>query len=189
MDSEDTNALTKNNNLCDFNAADIKTASKRYSPNAIFVGCLEKNIIGNGLKGHWLLIANDKPLEWQTKADNLDDLLNGAMIKILGAVGTTTTTDHQKPSNVSSDKLIILHVSKVNGLDDYATITSYLRSLPSVTFVELVTMETNGDVILKIINKSDTKSLQETLKNDHRLTVIEGLNNSDTDLYCQWVAS
>lgn len=180
LDSQDLTAFSAAQAWA-LNINQLKLASDRYHPEKILLGKLQK--AGNGWQANWVFIDNsngqapigqtqgaDAGLAAASGFDFMDKQTVAQMPSPAAAPtplpnATNEASLPEKPQNivttedsaVTPSTGIILKVDGIHGLDDYAALLNYLRSLSSVASVD--TEEMNDDNIVLSIQVNGTSDM------------------------------
>lgn len=92
----------------------------------------------------------------------------------------------------SAAQLLTLHIDNVNGLDDYANVVKYLRSLPPVSQVEASDINP-GALIITVTVNGGIGALNKALMNGTELQSItppsDTPNNTSDTLFLHWTGT
>lgn len=162
MDAQDILTISALN-ICHANTDIIEAAAKRYNADIILAGCLDKT--KNIWQGQWQLISLDKDNieKWSDTADNSDQLVAKSFQKIFPTI-TKLFVNSKTPE--IEQKLITLHISNINGLDEYSKVIKYIQTLRPVKQVQLAQIKPDGIELGVVCNNS--KTLQEAIKNSNK---------------------
>ena len=112
--------------LCDFNVSAIQAASQIYGVSTVVVGCLAQH---GDWGGEWLLLHNGISMRMSFDGASAEEAVTKALHEISKNVGSDAAM--QNPNQ------IILRVTGISDLDQYAGIVKYLRTFSQVTQVDV----------------------------------------------------
>jgi hypothetical protein len=116
----------------------VLQASERYSPQAVLIGRLNRSVSG-GWSSRWHLQIGGKPTAW---TDSRNDL---ALLSQQGVNDTADILASQfavATGGIAGSDRVIVEISGVDSLADYARINDYLGALTSVANMQLT--QVNG---------------------------------------------
>jgi hypothetical protein len=131
MDLEDRRAVQFTDVWGGFLAA-LEPASRRYRPQVVLVGKLDRSAAGGGWRTRWNLRTQAAEQVWNQHAGSLD----GAVGQ--GIARTTEWLADQYAVGDSDASLRALVVEDIRGVEDYARVQRYLASLTPVDQVMVV---------------------------------------------------
>ena len=156
MDLEDQVALHFTDVWGNFQDS-ILAASRRYQSAAVLVGRLYQRQDGEW-EGRWTLYSDAEPEFWSVTASEA-----GAVL----AAGIDSTADSlarrfAQRGNMGSDQVVVLSVSAIRSLKDYARVLKYLESIDAVTHLQVSRVE--GDSVFFRLNlRGDEKGLKQAI--------------------------
>lgn len=175
LDHEDTLKISAIN-ICHLDTTTLQSTIQKYPADLILAACLNKS--GTSWSANWKLIYMNHIEKWESKADNIDQLLNISFQKIFSII-----TNLSANSESAQDKNhIVLHVSNVNSLEEYSKIINYLRKFHSVKQIQLAQVRPN-EIDLSIIYAEDIKKLQDSIQQDNHMLIAEPNKNTDTEIF------
>lgn len=163
MDLQDKNKISSDQ-VCALNVDAIKAASMRYGANNILAGCVTRNVLTNKYSGRWILMngGNSKFLSFE--GDSTDEVLNQAMRAVAKEVMKATPATNA--GSVSS--AVILRITGVEDLTQYAAIVRYLFGLGQITHIDLISLNA-PEMQLKISCVGGKQALITMLNAQNRL--------------------
>lgn len=187
LDLQDLQNVTTND-VWQLNPKNVLTEAKRYSTQNVLEGKLFST---NGQwQAQWILLRGTaQPLTGSATGNTQNQAIAQMIDQAANNLTTTITASH-----TNSQQQVILHISNVNGLDDYADILKYLHTLSPVAQADVtdvnpdsvtVTVNINGGITALTNAISTSSELQPITASDQN-------TNSETDpntLYFRWTAS
>lgn len=209
LDLQDMNQLTVSQ-VAAFDIPAITTASKRYQTSVILVGNI-KQISVTQWQAQWVLLAPGTKTTWSTTGEQANAMMPSVIntvasilqkqnVTTASATTATTTASSAPPSvdqnnvspsntggNPSNPNTVTLKITGVNGLDDYAQVVKYVRTLPSITAVDANQVDADF-LILNITITGGKPTLVQDLSNSDRLVPDQGgdSQDGDVDLIYRW---
>jgi hypothetical protein len=110
----------------------VLDASRRYNPQAVLIGRLNRSPSG-GWSSRWHLQVAGKPSSWSDSRQQLDKLAQQGIDDTADILASRFAVS-QAGSNVSS---VNISVTGVDSLSDYARLSEYLSGLTAVTGVQV----------------------------------------------------
>lgn len=107
-------------------------AAKRYGANNILEAKISSDTKQQQWNAQWVLIINGQSMSGNAQGNNANQVIAAMLNKVADNVANKTANN-----NSVQTQQVVLSVTNVSGLDDYADIVKYLRSLPPVTDVEV----------------------------------------------------
>jgi len=134
-------------------------ASKRYNTEAILIGRVSA-ISGGGWQGRWTIVNGDEPpTGWQNEAEQFNDVILGG---VDGGSDLLARRYAQFVDETMQDA-VLLQVSDLKSLEDYARVKKYLASLAPVS--ELLPMRVfNNKIIFRVRFRGSQSSLTRAIK-------------------------
>ena len=178
MDLRDLNAITADD-VMRLDPVVIDAASKRYIADDVLAGKLYMNMRGQW-QGRFMFITSGQFVNWQTQGKTPEAALHLAMNDLTNALASRYAALEGQGLQMK----LILHVNNVTGLNDYADVVKYLRSLEAVTKVNV--SEVDGQTLaLDVTVMGGAEALNKALKNSQKL-FVEPNQNNDGSLYFSW---
>jgi hypothetical protein len=134
FDSEDTSVLKEADVWGGF-IGPIKQASERYGADVILTCSLENTTAG--WQGHWSAIIQDEVNSWTTMGEQPEQVLQDG---IDGLVDTLASHYIQATTGSLASGIEIV-VKDINDFEQYSKVLKYLRTLNSVTDVDVKIVE------------------------------------------------
>ncbi len=135
----------------------IMTASRRYQSEAILAGRLYRRQDGEW-EGRWTLYSDAEPRFWSSSAESLATVLAAG---IDGSADSLARRFAQRAGGVAG-QMVLLSVSAVHELKDYARVLGYLESIDAVERLQVARVE--GDKVLFRLNlRGDGKGLRQAI--------------------------
>lgn len=177
----------KNVSITDVQAPFMNTlqqASLRYGANALVVVRIEEK--NNHIQSRWTLQVNDTTMNWQFKAAQLTQVIN---------LGVNQVADTLANQFSVSDKMqqteVMVHVSGLQSLNDFAKAKQYLQSLAPVKEASIAQIAPDN-VTYKVQLVGSMQDLQQVIQLDHVLravtnTALEPSSDTTPSLDYQWI--
>lgn len=173
MDLQDLSKLTVED-ICSQNIELIKEASQRYGVPSIAVGCITKTADKNW-DSQWILQTKDSRFNWGFSSNNTDNILSDAMHHIMQSIGNVGT--------VVQPKSVVLRVTGVKDLGQYAEVVKYLRQISPNSNIALISINAS-EVKLSIIGQRGQQELLVALNSQSKLAPDkERLEGVDLNYY------
>ncbi len=133
----------------------IERASARYQAEAILVGRLFHHTDGTW-QARWTLYMKDDRQYWEMNADQLDNVLGS------GIEGSTDilSAKFSKIITTAGSGTILISITDVDTVEDYARTIKYLRSLDTVTKLQIEEVSTSSLVVSLGIRSDPTELVQ-----------------------------
>lgn len=198
LDLTDTQQVTEKT-VWDDDFTALHTASKRYNADVIWIGKLSKQ--KSGWHGQWTLMANGKAQTWDNTNENLDQLGQDAMDELAKRLGRTMEVrertperlDDQEPYDIPDPAMVSpptespakftrtrsqvsrfrLSVAGIKGIEQYAKLQAYLKTLPGVKEVE-VSVANPEETIFDVVAKSDRQAFIDAIASGKVLAENKG---------------
>lgn len=160
----------------------VLNAAKRYGTQSILEG---KIYLGSDQQWYaqWVLLINGQSIAGQTQGNNVNQVIATMMNKVADNVAAKDA----KPTAVSAQQ-VTLRINNVNGLDDYADIEKYLRSLPIVSDVQVANVDPN-DLVINVTVSGGTTALTTALNAGTQLQILPASLDGDNVLNYRWNSS
>ena len=166
LDSEDTNLLKEADVWGGF-AGPIKQASARYGADGILTGSLENT--GTGWEGHWTAIIQDEVSTWTATGEEPAQVLNEGIDRLVD----TLATRYIQTTPGSQEAGIEIVVKDVGDFEQYSKVLKYLRTLNSVTAVDVKTVEP-GSVTFSLTATGSEVAVQRAIELGRTLESLDG---------------
>jgi len=166
FDSDDTNVLKEADVWGGF-IGPIKQASVRYGADVILTGSLENTAAG--WQGHWTTIIQDEVNSWATTGEQPELVLKEG---IDGLVDTLAYRYIQSASGAQSSGMEIV-VKDISDFEQYSKVLKYLRTLNSVTEVDVKTVEP-GSVTFSLTATGSELVVQHAIELGRTLESLTG---------------
>lgn len=163
----------------------LETASKRYSPAVV----LEGQLIQTAPKyweGQWALNIKGENLRWNTEGENVENVIDNALEDVVKNVAVRSTNI----STAQESNVIKIKVLGVEGLEDYAEVVNYLRSLSFVSNVEVVDVSAS-DIVVELTTQGKMDNIATLLSQDNKLradTINQETLSATSELVYRWVS-
>ncbi len=150
----------------------LQAVSKKYGPEAMLVGRLEKN--GNVWNGQWTLAHGNLRKNISAEASNRADVLQSVMAQ----VAETFAQKYAVVVDPSKESEVLVKISEIHSTQDYGAVQSLLQSLQVVRQADARDVN-HHTIIFAVRLIADISMLQQALTTDSRLQLVgDGLNNS-----------
>jgi uncharacterized protein len=121
----------------------LSLASKRYGTQSVLSGKVVQS--GNQWEAHWKYVLDGAPIEWDDTASSLNQLALNAVNAMAGSmISQLAMASPEAPTN-----MVVLSVSGISDLGQYARVQKYLTALGPVNSVSLQGVNANG-MMLKV---------------------------------------
>jgi len=138
----------------------IAKASKRYMADGILV--IRLNLKDpNNLSGQWLLLQNNKKMRWETEGSSLSELIQTGVNDVVDGLAPQFTMVRQ---HVAETREIQMAVSQLQGIGDYTKVVQYLRKLPHVSKVAVLSVSGAEAQFQLTLTTSDLTGLQHDIQ-------------------------
>lgn len=115
----------------------VKQASQRYSPDAILVGNVQHTEEGMW-EAEWTYLMNDEQKNWAVDGDQPYVVLKDGIDQLTDILASRYV---QAVASGYQESGIVITVKDVNDFDQYSKVLKYLRTLNTVTSVDVKTLE------------------------------------------------
>ena len=167
-DLEDISSLSANQ-VWQLDQGAVQQASHRYQADNILLGKIQKQPDGSW-QGDWVMINNQGNVSWQTQGNNTGQAAVAVLAKLGGSLKDVSAVT---PGVVSGQ--VDLTVLGINGLNDYAALVNYLRSLASVANVDTRQMGGNS-ITLSVALRASQSALVNEISQGDKLTAANSQN-------------
>ena len=174
MDLQDVNKLTAED-ICAQNIDLAKAASERYGTQTIAVGCITKTS-AEGWDSQWSLQSKDNRFNWGFSSTNTNDIFADAMHHIAQSIGNS--------NGAAPPKVIVLRVTGISDLGQYAEVVKYLRQISPSSNVALISINAN-EVKLSVTGQQGQQALLVALNAQNKLTA-DSARLEGVDLNYHW---
>jgi hypothetical protein len=155
MDIEDQRAIQFTDVWGGF-AGTIAAASRRYRPQVVLTGRLERTAASGGWRTVWQLSDDGNSQSWKGHAASLDAALDAG----LGDAAEWLAVRYAMVSGDSGMRSLV--VEEISSLEDYARVSTYLASLSPVDKVSVLRAE-GREVEFNLRLSADAGSLQQLI--------------------------
>lgn len=146
-----------------FNTNALLQAAQRYNARSVIGGDITQ-VAANQWQGQWLLLLNGQPFQWQNQGANADAIIANAVDDAANIMANQLAVVDNK--NLQAN--VMLTVSGVANLSQYARVINYLKSLAPVTNAQVADM--NGSQLTVQVNVIGGRSaLVNALAGSHKL--------------------
>ena len=136
----------------------ILSASNRYQADAVLVGRISLTRSDVWL-GRWTLYESGRSISWQSQGNYADEVVSTGVV---GAVEQLANV-YAKPLGDDNPGEVILAVTGVTSLKDYARVSSYLGSLELVKDIQPTVIE-NNSARFRLDIRGNAEGLAQTIK-------------------------
>ena len=158
VDAEDLGKLTADD-ICSENIDAVKAASQRYGTQSILVGCITKTTAN--WNSQWLLQAKDNRSTWGLTGTDTNTIISEALQHI-----AQTTSN---PDSTVAAKTIVLRITGVQDLGQYAEVVKYLHQISPNSNVALTSLNAT-EVKLSVTGQTGQQELLVALNAQNKLT-------------------
>lgn len=162
----------------------LSDTAKRYHSGAVLVGRITQE---KGLwHGDWTLVLENQRPHWEISDVDADQMINTVVDKAVDALAK----QYAKVTKQLVAGQVLLIVTNVNSVTQYAKVLSYLKGLPMVTQVEILRVEPSQIVFALELN-GGVDALQKTLAKSEYMHVQRKNNTStiaSSKLIYKWVS-
>lgn len=162
MDLTDQNYFTLGTADQLLNVGQVQAASKRYSVSSILSGKVKE--IGGHWQADWVYILDGAPIRWQDEADSVDQLATAAVNNLAG----TMISQLAMASSDQGQSTILLRVSGIADLSQYAMVQDYLQSLKPVSKVTVETVDPS-QMVIRLEYQGQLNQLKRVIRDGQRL--------------------
>jgi hypothetical protein len=155
MDLEDQQAIQFTDVWGGFTGT-IATASRRYRPQVVLTGRLERSSASGDWRTAWQITDGGNSQAWKGHAGSLVDALDAG----LGDAAEWLAVRYAVVSGDSGMRSLV--VEEVSSLEDYARVSAYLASLSPVDKVSVLHVE-DREVEFNLKLSADASSLQQLI--------------------------
>lgn len=134
----------------------IATASRRYRPQVVLTGRLERSSTSGEWRTAWQLMDGANSQSWKGHADSLDDALDAG----LGDAAEWLAVRYAVVAGDSGMRSLV--VEEISSLEDYARVSAYLGSLSPVDKVSVLRAE-DREVEFNLKLSAEASSLQQLI--------------------------
>ena len=175
MDIDDINTINTRE-IEGFDVSAISQASIRYATDFILIGSIvEKE--PKSWSAKWMLLKNQKRFTWIEHGVTLNGVILSGLLKAAEMITVPSSTEEH-------GKRLVLRVSGVNNVTDYASINAYLQQLPEVSSLQVLRVEASKVILDIILADGDQEVFEKTLRsNPHFISEVQ---TSKQDLHYQW---
>jgi hypothetical protein len=182
LDLQDVNDISADQ-VWQLNTQAVTAASVRYNIQNILVGRI--NNASNGQwQADWVLISPQRNWQWHTAGATaeiiLQKVLNNVAQTFAQQSGAKSTTASSIPQHVK------VHITGVSGLDQFAGVVKYFRSLAPVNKVETASISSDS-ITLDVTVVGGAAVLDKAVQEGPSLLPDKAGSNTSTDLYYQWM--
>lgn len=184
LDLQDTNRLSVAD-VWGFYSDKVQLASKRYGTQAILLGQTRKNGQGRWF-GSWLVLINQQQFKFDAHGKDLEAVMQQAM----DFAADKLAEQYAVIKTAAGVDEVILKVSHVDTLADYAELNNYLGGLSAVAQVILKNVD-QGTLWYTLKLESDVSNLEKLMRLDKRLRKQSNMDELIVDesiLEYQWRA-
>lgn len=122
----------------------VTQASQRYSPDAILTGNVEHSDNGRW-RAQWTLISGQEQKNWITESETVETVLQDGINQLADVLAARYV---QSVAYGGQESGIDIIVNDINSFDQYSMVLKYLRTLNSVTNVNVKTIQTGSVTFL-----------------------------------------
>ena len=155
MDLEDQRAVSFTDVWGGF-VGSVRDASRRYRPQVILLGRLERSRHAADWRAEWTLLADGDNRSWRSHADTL----SAAVTQGIAGTGEMLAMQYAVVSADASLRALV--VEDVRGLADYARVMRYLAALAPVENVQVKRVSA-GEVEFDLQLSADAHSLRQVI--------------------------
>ncbi len=161
----------------------IQAEAQRYAASSVVAGQIKKSAKGQW-QGQWLLLINGEPFRWNSDGENPQAVVQAMVNKVADIMAAR----YAVLDNKRLQSTVLLAITGVMDLTDYAKVSHYLRKLPPVAQVAISDMKPNI-LLLKVTTAGGAQALTNALGDSRRLVVAPVPMSSQThqaNLYYRW---
>ena len=136
----------------------IEAASRRYAPEAILVGRVERDPEWGGWQAHWRLLGVGEPRRWTTFGALLAEALDAGVDQTFASLAAA----YVGAGEGADEGLVELAVSGITRLEDYVRVRDYLEGLSDVRHVTVSRVE-SGRAVFAISPRGDRGNVARTI--------------------------
>jgi hypothetical protein len=181
MDIQDMQDITQDD-VSNLNVDGVLKVAHRYGAKNILEGRIYP-VADNQWRGVWLFVSEEKNIQWQIQGNSAEQVIANTFDKLANTLVSRVTKEEHL---VSGKQQVLLHITQVNGLQDYADIIKYLRGLGPVANINVINVAPdNIDVEVNI--EGGVEALNDVLHSSSKLQLQTNADASqDGRLVYQW---
>ncbi len=145
---------------------DVLSASARYQADAILIGRLQRQ--SGGWSSRWNLYDRGQPRQWNASGE---DLAAATAAGADGLADTLSARYAERPDATGALDQVRVRIDDVRTLDDYAGLSTFLRSRELVSAARLVSV-TGDQAYFELSVRGSAERLQRTLALWSRLAAV-----------------
>ena len=184
LNLQDPNQI-KANVVCDLDVEAIQKASKNYQARAVVAGCLtQKN---SSWHGDWLLLHDNSAMHLSFSGTTPEDVITQTLHEISKDIGVAPAA-LPAVQDVNGAIPVVLRVTGISGLDQYAGIVKYLHTFSQIKQVDVQSVSIN-EMLLRVGAIGGKQVLVSALSAQKQL-IPDGVNGAvpaGIDLSYKWV--
>ncbi|MDF1655413.1 MAG: DUF2066 domain-containing protein [Coxiellaceae bacterium] len=162
MDLADQNYFSTGTTDQLLNVGQVQAASKRYSVSSILSGKVKE--IGGQWQADWVYILDGAPIRWQDEAESIDQLVVAAVNNLAG----TMISQLAMASPDQNQSSVLLRITGIADLGQYAMVQDYLQSLKPVSKVTVETVDPS-QMVIRLDYQGQLNQLKRVIRNGQRL--------------------
>jgi uncharacterized protein len=147
-----------------FDVDQIEMVSKRYGVDSVLVGKVTS--APGGWQAHWTYVLNGAPVDWTDSQMHLDDLVSNVISTVADDMVSQLAMDAVDDTKSS----VLLEVTGVSDLSQYAKVQNYLKTLKLVNQVSLKGVTSTG-MMLEVDYQGGLDQLEHRIAQGSQLEV------------------
>ena len=147
----------------------VKQASQRYTPDTILVGNVEQTEAGKW-QAQWTFITGQEQKNWSTESDQVDTVLKDGINQLTDTLATRYVQTVAIGNQESGLEII---VNDINSFEQYSKVLKYLRTLNSVTGVNVRSIQP-GSVTFLVASSGGELVIQRAIELGSMLQSMSG---------------
>lgn len=157
----------------------LKEAAKKYAPDALLIGSINKT--GQGVESKWRLVLDANEWSWTISGRNADSVISDLMKQ----VSQTLAKTYSVKTSGMDEQWLKLQVNNITQRDDLAELMDYLRQMAMVGQIDL--NQISGDTVEVSVQVSGSlEAFQKNAAIGQRL-VLKSQDNAANSLVYIWV--
>ncbi|QLH43951.1 MAG: DUF2066 domain-containing protein [Coxiellaceae bacterium] len=161
MDLQDMNDVSVAD-VQNLNPSGAIAAAQRYGANSVLLGSFTPR--GQQWDSNWLLEMDGTVQHWQLTGDSPAQIIDRLMTNLSNIISSQS----QVLSAGGNKQVVRLRITNVNGIDDYAAVTNYLRTLSPVNDVAVVNVNPQ-DITVDVTTTGGQNALIQALSVSQQL--------------------
>ena len=159
----------------------IKEASKRYPGDAILVGSMRWYGGSSGWKVNWTLISNGQRKSWTSSGKQKAVVLAAGIDGNANLLAKSFAHSSTASTTTGSGGNILISVSNINSLADYANVTKYLSKLEIVSTANIVKLS-GKEALFSVKSQGGKEQLEQQIDQGSVLSTANASEDSSDEV-------